>query len=68
MAIRRTTGKKRTLLIRRKFIKMPRVLSKRRRRELINKAFNQAYDQGFLKGYAQGHYYNEKNITGRNRI
>ncbi|SEC69064.1 hypothetical protein SAMN05443246_5003 [Paenibacillus sp. GP183] len=54
MVVRKTARKKSMLLKSRKSIKKPRVLSKRRRRELFNKAFNQAYDQGFHKGYAQG--------------
>jgi flagellar biosynthesis/type III secretory pathway protein FliH len=54
MAVSKTASKKRMLLEKRKSIKKPQVLSKRRRRELFNKAFNQAYDQGFHKGYAQG--------------
>jgi flagellar biosynthesis/type III secretory pathway protein FliH len=54
MAVRKTATKKRTLLKSKKSIKEPRVLSKRRRRELFNKAFNQAYDKGFHKGYDQG--------------
>jgi hypothetical protein len=62
MAVRKTTTKKRMILTRRKSINKPGVLSKRRRKELFNKAFNQAYDQGFQKGYDQGFEEGNKDI------
>jgi flagellar biosynthesis/type III secretory pathway protein FliH len=54
MAVGKTAKKKSMLLKSRKSIKKPQLLSKRKRRELFNKAFNQAYDQGFHKGYDHG--------------